>query len=197
MDPTIMAEITKAQFAGQVGAPCGCFGCFDQFDPKLASVQGNWNHRRKNKGGSMKASSFNSLVCSCEGGSVGSLCPDAEHPLTQADHICITGIGSFTPDTAPRKAKTVAFRFEATDHGEPGRDDFYEMHIFTPATGQTVAELAKAICCTRPRSVLPATGIIANDRGRLIAGNIQIHPALRKSTDGECPPPDGMCVPIP
>src|SRR5207253_1451387 len=49
LDPNVMAEITKAQFAGQVGAPCGCFGCFDKFDPKLASVQGNWTHQRKNK----------------------------------------------------------------------------------------------------------------------------------------------------
>jgi len=194
-----MAEISRAQFAGQVGAPCGCFGCFDKFDPKLASVQGEWNHQRKNKGGSLHANTFNSLVCSCLGGAVGSLCPDAAPPRTPADHICVTGIGDFTPDngTAKKGGVPVAFRFEATDHGEPGRNDVYEMHILMPAAGQTTADLAKAICCTRPFVQPAGTTVIANDSGSLIAGNVQIHPALAKSTDGTCPPPSGMCVPIP
>ena len=199
IDPNIMAEISRAQFAGQVGAPCGCFGCFDKFDPKLASVQGEWNHQRKNKGGSLHANTFNSLVCSCLGGAVGSLCPDAAPPRTPADHICVTGIGDFTPDngTAKKGGVPVAFRFEATDHGEPGRNDVYEMHILMPAAGQTTADLAKAICCTRPFVQPAGTTVIANDSGSLIAGNVQIHPALAKSTDGTCPPPSGMCVPIP
>jgi len=196
LDPNVMAEITKAQFSGQVGAPCGCFGCFDKFDPKLASVQGNWNHQRKNKGGSLHANTFNSLVCSCLGGVVGDLCPDAEHPTTPADHICITGIGQFVPDTGNKTPLAVAFRFEATDRGEPGNNDFYEMHIFTPRAGQTVEQLAEAICCTNPISVLPQTGVVANDQGLLIAGNVQIHRALAKSTDGLCPPPRGVCTPI-
>jgi len=198
LDPNVMADITKAQFAGQVGAPCGCFGCFDNFDPKRASIQGEWNHKRKNKGGSMHASIFNSLVCSCLGGVVGDICPDAEHPTTPADHICITGIGTFTPDTGPDKKSgfPVAFRFEATDRGEPGRNDFYEMHIFTPMAGQTVDQLAQAICCTNPISVLPITGVVADDEGLLLTGNVQIHRALAKSTDGPCPPPRGVCTPV-
>src|SRR2546426_1987750 len=116
IDPNIMADISQAQFSGQVGAPCGCFGCFDNFDPKRASVQGEWNHQRKNKGGSLHASIFNSLVCSCEGGSVGAFCPSAEHPRTPADHICITGVGDFMPDKGNPKGGgiPVAFRFEAT-----------------------------------------------------------------------------------
>jgi len=198
LDPNIMADITKAQFAGQVGAPCGCFGCFDKFDPKLASVQGNWTHQRKNKGGSLHANTFNSLVCSCLGGTVGDLCPDATPPRTPADHICITGIGTFIPDTGNgnKNPIPVAFRFEATDRGEPGNNDFYEMHIFTPAAGQTTEQLAQAICCTNPTSVLPVTGVVANDQGLLVAGNIQIHRALAKSTDGPCPPPRGVCMPV-
>src|SRR5439155_129502 len=76
VDPTVMAETTVlTEFAGQVGAPCGCFGCFDNFDPKRASVQGEWKYKLKKHGGSLHASIFNSLVCSCLGGSVGMLCP--------------------------------------------------------------------------------------------------------------------------
>jgi len=199
LDPTIPAEITKATLSGQVGAPCGCFGCFDKFDPKLASVQGEWHHQRKNKGGGLSANTFNSLVCSCLGGNTGpgTPCLDAEHPLTEADHICITGVGDFSPDTGPKTSMRVAFRFEATDHGEPGREDLYEMHILMPAPGQTVDDLAKAICCTRAFVQPAGTIAIANDSGLLISGNIQIHPALAKSTDGPCPPPSGICVPIP
>src|SRR5207249_3821199 len=153
VDPTVMAETTVlTEFAGQVGAPCGCFGCFDNFDPKRASVQGEWKYQLKKHGGSLHASIFNSLVCSCLGGSVGSLCPSAEHPRTPADHICVTGIADLSPDTGNVKNRTtaVAFRFEATDNGEPGTDDVYEIHILAPATGQTTSDLAKAICCTRP-----------------------------------------------
>src|SRR5436305_2601029 len=73
-DPTVMAETSVlTEFAGQVGAPGGCFGCFDNFDPKRASVQGEWKYKLKKHGGSLHASIFNSLVCSCLGGSVGML----------------------------------------------------------------------------------------------------------------------------
>ena len=200
VDPTVMAETSVlTEFAGQVGAPCGCFGCFDNFDPKRASVQGEWKYKLKKHGGSLHASIFNSLVCSCLGGSVGSLCPSAEHPRTPADHICVTGIADLSPDTGNgNKASTpVAFRFEATDNGEPGTGDVYEIHILGPARGQTTTDLAKAICCTRPFVQPPGTTVFANDLGTIIRGNIQIHPALAKSTDGTCPPPSGMCVPIP
>ena len=200
VDPTVMAETSVlTEFAGQVGAPCGCFGCFDNFDPKRASVQGEWKYKLKKHGGSLHASIFNSLVCSCLGGSVGSLRPSAEHPRTPADHICVTGIANLSPDTGNgNKASTpVAFRFEATDNGEPGTGDVYEIHILGPARGQTTTDLAKAICCTRPFVQPPGTTVFANDLGTIIRGNIQIHPALAKSTDGTCPPPSGMCVPIP
>ncbi len=200
VDPTVMGETTVlTEFAGQVGAPCGCFGCFDNFDPKRASVQGEWKYKLKKHSGSLHASIFNSLVCSCLGGSVGSLCPSAEHPRTPADHICVTGIADLSPDTGNAKKGTtpVAFRFEATDNGEPGTDDVYEIHILTPAAGQTTRDLAKAICCTRPFVQPAGTTALADDLGTILRGNIQIHPALAKSTDGTCPPPSGMCVPIP
>jgi len=199
VDPTVMAETSVlTEFAGQVGAPCGCFGCFDNFDPKRASVQGEWKYKLKKHGGSLHASIFNSLVCSCLGGTVGSLCPSAEHPRTPADHICVTGIADLSPDTGNSKKTTpVAFRFEATDNGEPGSDDVYEIHILAPAAGQTTSDLAKAICCTRPFVQPAGTTALADDLGTLLRGNIQIHPALAKSTDGTCPPPSGMCVPIP
>src|SRR5205814_831986 len=49
-DPFTMAEIVRAHFGGQVGAPCGCIGCFDQ----SGHVQGNWTHNRKNHKGGLK-----------------------------------------------------------------------------------------------------------------------------------------------
>src|SRR5206468_1813398 len=56
VDPTVMAETSVlTEFAGQVGAPCGCFGCFDNFDPKRASVQGEWKYKLKKHGGSLHA----------------------------------------------------------------------------------------------------------------------------------------------
>src|SRR2546428_2288872 len=95
-----MAETTVlTEFAGQVGAPCGCFGCFDNFDPKRASVQGEWKYKLKKHGGSLHASIFNSLVCSCLGGSVGSPPPSAEHPPTPPDPICVTANAHLSPDT--------------------------------------------------------------------------------------------------
>src|SRR5262249_1613824 len=158
-----------------------------------------WTHQRKNKGGSLHANTFNSLVCTCLGGNSGpgTPCLDAEHPLTEADHICITGVADFIPDTGNKTPIPVAFRFEATDHGEPGRNDFYEMHILMPPKGTAPSDIAKSICCTGPFAQPAGTTVIANDSGDLIAGNIQIHPALRKSTDGVCPPPSGVCTPLP
>src|SRR5438094_7694672 len=200
VDPTVMGETTVlTELAGQVGAPCGCFGCLDNFEPKRASVQREWKYKLKKHSGSLHASIFNSLVCSCLGGSVGSLCPSAEHPRTPADHICVTGIADLSPDTGNgNKASTpVAFRFEATDNGEPGTGDVYEIHILGPARGQTPTDHAKAIARTRASVQPPGTTVFANDLGTIIRGNIQIHPALAKSTDGTCPPPSGMCVPIP
>src|SRR5262249_39261751 len=58
-------DMFKTTFGGQVGAPCGCVGCFGELDPKLAHVQGNWQESRKHENGKFKADSFNSLVCGC------------------------------------------------------------------------------------------------------------------------------------
>src|SRR5207237_58203 len=144
-DPTTMAAIFKATFGGQVGAPCGCVGCFDDF----THIQGNWTHMRKNKNGSFKAADFNSLVCGCTDPTVrpGELCTDAEHPATPANMICVTGRGQFNASGSASKGTTVAFRLDATDHGEPGVDDMYELRIWTPGVGETADGLAKAACC--------------------------------------------------
>src|SRR6185295_16445428 len=113
-------EITKATGGGQVGAPCGCIGCFDEFD----HIQGNWNHSRKKKQGSFKATDFNSLVCGCEcedaGGNDistldGNLCNEGnricgpEPRKAPANLACFSGTGTWS-ETSNKRTEPVAFR---------------------------------------------------------------------------------------
>src|SRR5262249_27482506 len=72
----------KATGGGQVGAPCGCIGCFDQFN----NIQGNWVHERHKSQGRFKATDFNSLVCGCE-----SCASDGVTPLTKRFEQCNAG----------------------------------------------------------------------------------------------------------
>ena len=191
-DPTTMATMKLASFGGQVGAPCGCVGCF----PDFTHIQGNWTHMRKNKQGSFKATDFNSLVCGCTDPNVppGETCPPAEHPLTPADTICVTGRGEFNASGPTSKGVTVAFRLDAMDMGEPGANDVYELRIWIPGSGETADALAMAACCknkTLTPSIIRAPNI--DDNGTLLSGNIQIHRELAKSVAGPCPPPRQSC----
>src|SRR6185295_19343918 len=121
-------EITKATGGGQVGAPCGCIGCFDEFD----HIQGNWTHSRKKKQGSFKAVDFNSLVCGCE-------CENSEGSLSTSfdGNLCNEG------ESGNKKNETVAFRVEEEGHGEPGGGhDEYRIWIYKLQLGESVKDLA-------------------------------------------------------
>ena len=69
------AQGPRGQGGGQVGAPCGCSGCFTTGDPEadlaFEHIQGNWQYDRKYPGadqfkqGTFHAKEFNSLICGC------------------------------------------------------------------------------------------------------------------------------------
>jgi hypothetical protein len=71
-------DTCRGQGGGQVGAPCGCSGCFTEgIDPEAdlayEHIQGNWQYDRKDpsrlnsfKIGTFHAKEFNSLICGCD-----------------------------------------------------------------------------------------------------------------------------------
>ncbi len=188
-DPTTMAEIITANFGGQVGAPCGCIGCFDTFD----HIQGNWQYDRKSKKGSLHAKDYNSLVCGCDGKFDGNLCSGngPTPPAAPANMACFSGIADYAANPGA-KTVSVAFRAEVEDRGEPGTSDKLTMKIWIPSGSETATTLANKVCCTNPTPVVRAPNV--SDGSNLLHGNIQIHPQLRASTDAQCPVPNGSCA---
>jgi hypothetical protein len=169
LDPDL--AVTKATGGGQVGAPCGCIGCFDPDTCGSGNddcIQGNWEHSRKKKQGSFKATDFASLQCGCEACASdgvttekkfdGSSCNDSDRscgptpPNAPANLICFSGTGTWSP-TCNKKTVDVAFRVEAEDHGEPGGQsgdattDEYRIWIYFPNTACTGNNNPSA-CCT-------------------------------------------------
>jgi hypothetical protein len=200
VDEGEFANIPKATFGGQVGAPCGCIGCFDE----LEHVQGSWTHSRKKRKGSFHALDYNSLVCGCDGVFDGELCnPDDRDPGPEprpapANMACWSGIGDFNP-TNGRRTIRVAFRVEVEDRSEPGGPqgsdpvDVYRIRIWVPGDGEDVWDLADQACCTNADPTGRAPDV--DDGDDLINGNIQIHPMIHHSEDGVCPVPRGECYP--
>jgi hypothetical protein len=197
IDTGALANILRATFGGQVGAPCGCIGCFDEFD----HIQGNWQHSRKTRKGSFHAKDYNSLVCGCDGVFDGELCNPGDRELgpeprrAPANMACFSGIGDFNP-TNGRRTISVAFRVEVEDRSEPAvgkvaPDDVYRIRIWVPAQGETAAELADQACCTNANPTGRAPNV--DDGGNLVHGNIQIHPPLKHTESGTCPVPNGTC----
>jgi hypothetical protein len=193
-DPGQFAETRKQTFGGQVGAPCGCIGCFDEFD----NIQGNWTHVRHSRNGRFHASGFNSLVCGCDGVFDGELCNPGDREQgpeprrAPANMACWSGIGDFERDV-------VAFRVEVQDRGEPGAgrnagllEDVYRIRMWIPTGGETAEDLADDACCTNQEPVGRAPDL--DDGGHLVHGNIQIHPVLPNTERDICPPPDGSCT---
>jgi hypothetical protein len=187
-------------FGGQVGAPCGCIGCFDEFD----HVQGQWTHTRHSRRGQLHASDYNSLVCGCDGVFDGNLCNPGDRDLgpeprrAPANLACFTGKGSLK-----RGGKSViaAFRVEVEDRGEPGAGqnsgptpDVYRMRIWVPKGQENVDTLAAGACCTNGQPVgQAARQPDIDDGGEVTRGNIQIHPQIPAHI-GECPVPNGVCA---
>ncbi len=147
VDPGPYDEITRGTGGGQVGAPCGCIGCFTTPDPNddlaFQHIQGNWQYSRKSKQGTFHAKEYNSLICGCDANSpvcdstgvagsglknsanfTGDLCnpgnpiPGPEPRKAPANVACFSGMGGWTP-TNGRKETQVAFRVEVEDRGEP------------------------------------------------------------------------------
>src|SRR5262249_42125006 len=131
-------------------------------------------------------------------------------PRAPANKACFSGVGDFSASGGQRTMQ-VAFRVEVADRGEPGGTngpmppDAYRIRIWlpNPTAGETAPNLAAAVCCTNAtpeQGVVPGTnGATAgapdiDDGGDVVRGNIQIHPQLRKSTEGICPPPSGQCT---
>src|SRR5262249_55373296 len=81
------AQISKGSGGGQVGAPCGCIGCFDEFN----MIQGNWQYSRKKQQGIFHATDFNSLVCGCDGG------PTCSSPVGLTGNLCNPGDSTCGP----------------------------------------------------------------------------------------------------
>src|SRR5262249_3116572 len=201
-NPTGDAEITKGTGGGQVGAPCGCIGCFDQFE----NIQGNWEYNRHKNQGSFKATDFNSLVCGCESCPTdgmtpvknmdGNVCNDGDRacgpspPNAPANLACFSGTGTFNATGSSKKTANVAYRVEVEDHGEPGgtsgdaTTDEYRIWIYIPTGTETVKTLAVAICCHNPDTDVAnpeneqfRAGRVADlfDGGNIVHGNLQIH----------------------
>jgi hypothetical protein len=191
-----LAEHITGRFGGQVGAPCGCIGCFDEFD----HVQGNWQYTRKKQKGNFHAKDYNSLICACDGEFDGRLCNPGEKSKgdglgpaprpAPANMACFSGVGEWTYNPGNRTDR-VAFRVEVEDRGEPGVGDVMRIRIWIPQDSETPEGLADRVCCTIAAPDIRPPDV--DDGGGLTHGNLQIHPVLPNTERGRCPPPRGSC----
>jgi hypothetical protein len=217
-DPATGAEIAKATFGGQVGAPYVIGGCnLDNFD----CIQGEWTHMRHNRKGTFHASEYNSMICRCTDADgndvlpVGQLCNPCHGPECHADDYpgpeprpapanvaCFSGKGLWRP-TAGRREVPVAFRVEWEDRGEPGAgqnagnlEDVYRIRIWIPDVPQNqqdaeATRLAVLACCTNTvDQAISSIGRLpdVNDGGNLTHGNLQIHPQTGNPTNNDTCP---------
>src|SRR6185436_13662824 len=155
-DPTTKADIEKATFGGQVGAPFVTPGCHDNAD----CVQGNWTHQRHKRHGSLHGPDFYNMTCRCDQGdgtTTDGVCGDRsngpEPPAAPANIACFTGTALWNP-TAGRRTIPVAFRVEIEDRGEPGSgnsagnlDDVYRIRMWFGSDAAEAQALAEAACC--------------------------------------------------
>jgi hypothetical protein len=188
VDPTTGADIEKATFGGQVGAPFVVPGCHDTAD----CVQGNWTHQRHKKHGSLHGPDFYDMVCTCDvgdGTQTPGVCNPGDRPngpepsAAPANIACFTGTALWNP-TSGRRTIPVAFRVEVEDRGEPGGgnnagslDDVYRIRIWFGSLAADAAAKAEAACCENDIASVNANIGFPNvlDGGNLIHGNLQIH----------------------
>ena len=110
---------------------------------------------------------------------------------------CFSGLGDYNPSNG-KKTVTVAFRVEVEDRSEPGAgkvaaDDLYRIRIWIPGQSESPEVLAAMACCTVSDANLTIRTPNIDDGGRIIHGNIQIHPPLNHTLNGVCPVPNGSC----
>jgi len=199
MDLDEYADIINGYFGGQVGAPCGCIGCFDEYD----HIQGNWQYQRKKQKGNFHAKDYNSLICACEGNAVGRLCNPGDREIgpeprrAPANLACFSGKGTLKQRG---NGKNVAFRVEVEDRGEPGAgqnagpsDDVMRIRIWVPKGQENIDDLANGACCTNPNPTGDASRKPdIDDGGNIVHGNLQIHPQIPSHVD-ICPVPGTQC----
>lgn len=208
---------------GQVGAPVGTETAFA---PDTPCIQGNWEHVRHMKNGNkgnFHAKSFDSLMCACLGCpedptapiTLGGLCnPGArtcgpEPRKAPANKITFSGVGDFTEATGKRETRSVVFRVDIEDRGEPGNssaggseppNDRHRIRIWI-LTAKELKDLnnpanqllafRKAISASFGTSVKDGApgpngsavfGVRApdiDDGGEMDHGNHQIHPSIK------------------
>jgi hypothetical protein len=211
---------------GQVGAPVGNATAFD---PDSGCIRGSWEHVRHVQGGTVgnfHAHSFDSLMCAClgcpqgnnSGVVMGDLCnADNTHcgPAPRrapANKICFSGVGDYTMTSGSREPRSVLFRVDIEDRGEPGNNgnpnndppDRYRIRIWVLSAtelaqlndeGDRLFNFRRTIACT-PGSTATQDGAPGalgsavfgvrapdiDDGGELDHGNHQIHPMIK-----DCP----------
>ena len=197
---------------GQVGAPVGTA---TPFDPDSPCIQGQWQHVRHHQGGeneNFHARSFDSLMCAClgedgkAGAIIGELCNPGDRKngpeprSAPANKICFSGVGDISINGGKRDPRSVLFRVDIEDRGEPGGNklqsrnpaDRYRIRIWI----LTEDELAllngddqllgfrRAIACsvnsTVTSEISGARAPDIDDGGELDSGNHQIHPTIKE-----------------
>ena len=212
-------DITKGTGGGQVGAACGCIGCYDDYH----HIRGQWQYTRKAQGGNGKknlgtfhASDYNSLMCLCldangnpvdtENGlcNPGNRDTGPEPRPAPANAACFTGVGTISPPQLGKRTEVVAFKIYVEDRGEPGAGnnsgtlaDIYHIQIWIPnrdpQSGNPV-ELGETADDLAARACCfdPDPDLRQpniDDGGELIHGNIQIHPETPLTEKDVCSPP--------
>jgi hypothetical protein len=176
---------------GQVGAPVSREG----FDPDSECIHGNWEVVRHEHGGTkgnFHAKSFDSMMCACltcaqsngQGGIVGGLCNPNDTNCgpgprkAPANKITFSGVGDFTLTSGSRVPRSVIFRVDIEDRGEPGnsgkaRNDPPDRHririwILTDSElirlnnpSDRLLDMRKAISATEANTVLQDGAVTA------------------------------------
>ncbi len=140
------ADALYVTHGGQVGAPVGNKVCTVTLDNIIGNpcIHGRWTHVRHNKAGggegNFHARYFDTLDCACLGTNLDSNChwnagtvtdgqcnpgdrlSGPEPRRAPANKIAFTGVGDWQCEKGGREPRTVLFRVDIEDRGEPGND---------------------------------------------------------------------------
>jgi hypothetical protein len=102
---------------------------------------------------------------------------------------CFSGPGNYALTNGKRTPRSVVFRVDVEDRGEPGGSngppppDRYRMRIwFVDPDSSEGLSLRQAVACANPATEnISAPTPDIDDGGDLFRGNQQIHPALKKT----------------
>ena len=149
VDPASPGDIQRASFGGQVGAPFGCIGSFDDFN----QIQGEWQHTRHKNAGTFHAMELQQPRLHLRprnrrGGPQGRTLQSGEQATrsgaaSRSSQSCLLlrsrdlGADRWQEDAAGRLPGP-----EVEDRSEPGTgklapDDYYRIRIWIPVAPQT------------------------------------------------------------